>query len=552
MLIELRIENFAVIEKLALRLQPGLTVLTGETGAGKSIIVGALSLLLGERASADAVRAGASRCVVEGVFDVQAVPAVRDLLDARGIDAEDGLVILRREVAAEGRSRAWINGSASTASLTGEIGRQLVDLHGQHEHQSLLQPAEQGAMLDAFAGEIALALEIAQAYSAARTLRERLDSLDAKRREVAQRADLLRHQAGEIERAQLRPGEEAELEAEAHRLTHAEELAGLARTLHQALYAADDALSGRLDEIRRTLAQLVRLDDALAEWSKQLEDAYYVVEELGRQMGEYAARIEDDPGRLEAIRRRQDLLFRLKARYGPAIEDVIAAGERAQRELALLDDAAHERRVMEQDLARVDAQHRKLCDRLSGKRRSAARRLDSALCALLPELGMPDARFQTLLVPLGEPGAHGGEGVEFRVSVNAGFDPAPLGRVASGGELSRIMLALKASLARQDRVPTLVFDEIDAGIGGHAAQRVADCLRAVAGEHQVFVVTHLARIAAAADHHFLVEKSERTGRAATDVQELRDEARIREVSRMLGGDPESRISQAHARELLES
>ena len=549
MLMELRIENVAVIERLSLRLEPGLNVLTGETGAGKSIVVGALSLLLGERASTDVVRAGAARAVVEGVFDSASSPQISTLLSERGVDAADGLVILRREIVAEGRSRAWINGAASTAGFVGAVGRLLVDLHGQHEHQSLLLAAEQRVILDAYGADPELLQSTRAAHEHVRDLDARLAALDAARRDVAQRAALLRVQADEIEKARLVEDEEAALEAEAHRLAHAEEITRLAGTLHQQLYGAEHAVAARLAELRRTLDQLVRLDASLGEWSKPLEDAFYATEELGRAMGDYASRVETDPGRLDAIRGRQDLLFRLRARYGPAIADVIAAGRSARAELARLDEAGHEHRDLEAQRTARQGEHVRLCAMLTARRTAAAQRLDREMLAVLPGLGMPDAQFHTVLTAA-EPGPAGAETVEFHVSVNAGFEAGPIARIASGGELARLMLALKATLARQDRVPTLVFDEIDAGIGGRAAQHVALRLRDVSRHHQVVVVTHLAQIAAHADHHFHVEKTERGGMAATFVQELHDEARTREIARLLGGDPASRVSLDHARELI--
>jgi len=550
MLIELRIENLAVIEDLSVRLDEGLTVFTGETGAGKSIIVGAVSLLLGERASSESVRAGTKRAVVEGVFDVTRVRGIDTLLDAHGLEAEDGLLILRREVAAEGRSRAWINGAGATAGLVGEIGRALVDLHGQHEHQTLLRAEEQRAILDAWTGCADLADRVAAAHRNVKDTAARLDALEARRQSIRQRTAELERRADEIEKARPREGEEEELEREAHRLTHAEELARLSSRLHAALYASDDAVSARLDDARRTLAQLVRLDPAVQEASRQLDDAFHVLQELGRQMGDYASRIEDDPARLEQVRRRQDLLFRLKARHGPTLADVLAAGRAARAELDELGESTLDESKLRAGLEAARAEHARLAADLTRKRRRGAKRLDAEMNGLLPELAMPGGQFVTVLESHAEPGAHGAESIEFRVAANPGFEPGPLNRVASGGELSRIMLALKAILARHDRLSTLIFDEIDAGIGGAAAGVVADRLRDVASEHQVFVVTHLPQIAASADHHLHVEKEARGGRASTAVRVLGDEQRVGEIARMLGGEAESGTGRAHARELL--
>jgi DNA repair protein RecN (Recombination protein N) len=550
MLIELHIENLAVIERLSLRLGSGLTVFTGETGTGKSIIVGALSLLLGERASTEAVRAGAARAVVEGVFDVSGLDGLRERLKARGLDTDDGLLILRREIAVEGRSRSWVNGGAATAALVGEIGRALVDFHGQHEHQTLIRADEQRAILDAWSGCEDRVGAAGAALLEVRDLSRRLDSLEEKRRSIGRRVLELRDQAEAIEKARLSDGEEERLEQEAHRLAHADELARLANDLHQVLYAADDAVGARLDDARRTLAHLLRLDPGLSEAARQLEDAFQSVQELGRQLGEYGSRVENDPGRLDELRRRMDLLFRLRARYGPTLADVIRAGQAARSELEQLEGSALDEKALRARLAEAHAAYDRLAAELSAMRAEGAARLDAEVNRLLPRLAMEGGRFVTHFERLREPGAHGLETVEFRVSANAGFEPAALARVASGGELSRIMLALKAILARHDRLATLVFDEIDSGIGGATAAVVAERLRDVAGHHQVFVVTHLPQIAALADHHLAVRKDDAGGRAATSVDALEGEVRVAELARMLGGDAASETGRAHARALL--
>lgn len=551
MLAELRIRNFAVIEALDLRIGRGLIVLTGETGAGKSIIVDALALLLGERASTESVRPGADRALIEAVFELDGHAAIRVLLAGQGIDVEDDLLILRREVAAEGRNRAWVNGAASTATLVGALGASLVDLHGQYEHQTLLRAAEQRTILDAFANVADLADEVAGAYEQLSLIRQRSTQLDARSREIAQRADFLRFQADEIEKAKLQPGEEETLEAEARRLDHAEELAHHATRLHEGLYGDEDAITARIADLRRSVEQLARIDPALDDAKAALESAYYTLEELGRHMGAYAAGIEHDPGRLDQIRRRQDLIFRLKSKYGSTIDEVLEAGRLARAELDRLESAGLDRAALARDELAARETLRRLAGRLGEARRKAGERLEHEMNILLPELGMPGGRFEVRIVPLDEPAAYGAETVEFQIAVNAGFEPRPLARVASGGELSRVMLALKSILARVDRVPTLIFDEIDAGIGGRIAHAVGATLQRVAQAHQVFAITHLPQIACRADHHLLVEKNG-GGRATTRVTTLNGEARVRELARLLGGDPESAVSLDHARELLAS
>jgi DNA repair protein RecN (Recombination protein N) len=551
MLSELRIRNFALIEQLSLRLGPGLNVLTGETGAGKSIIVGALSLLLGERASSDVVRAGTDRAAVEGVFEIGAADAILCLLDERGIDAEDGVLVLKREVAAEGRSRAWINGTPATASLLGELGRLLVDLHGQHEHQTLLRRDEQRAILDAYAGSEDLVAAVAAAHGSLTEVRRQISDLETRRREVAQRADFLRFQVDEITAADLTAGEEETLEETARRLSHAEELISIASSLAEALSTADDSLTGRLASVRRPLDQLIRIDASQAPLQELYDTAYYALEELGERLADYAASVEHDPARLDEVRRRQDLIFRLCSKYGASVADVIAFGEAAAAELSLLDGAEWELSGLQRRESELRAELERLAGELSAARRAAATGLAQEVDGVLPELGMTGGRFEAAVMPLSEPGAAGGEEIEFRVALNRGFDPKPLAQVASGGELSRVMLAIKTILARLDAVPTLVFDEVDAGIGGRVALQVGEKMRSVAASHQVFAITHLPQIAARAHAHLHVSKRESAGRVATAVQELDAKARVQEIARMLGGDSESQVSLDHARELLE-
>ena len=550
MLLELRIQNFAVIEALAIHFEQGLNALTGETGAGKSIIVGALGLLLGERASSENIRTGAQKATVEGVFDIARRKNVLAMLAEQGIEADDGLLILRREVSVEGRSRAWVNGAASTATFVGQLGRSLVDLHGQHEGQTLLRAEEQRSILDEYAGATDRAVEVSQAFARVRDLQSDLDDLERRRRDAEQRADYLRFQVNEIENAKVKVGEESELASESVRLEHSEELAQLASSLSDALYAGDDSLSTRLGEVRRMLDHLVRIDESQADAREQLDAAYYTLEELGRRFGDYAEGIEYDPARLEHIRQRLDLLYRLRSKYGPELEDVIETARKASEELSLVDDAAFRRKEVETALAAAHDNLQRLSADLSKQRKKAAAKLQKEVMQILPELGMGSGRFEVALDTHGQPTAHGNESIEFRIALNAGFEPRPLSRVASGGELSRVMLALKTILARVDSVPTLIFDEVDAGIGGRVATQVADKLRDVAHHHQVFVITHLPQLASRAAHHLLVEKVEREGTTLTRVSELKGDERVRELARMLGGDPESDVSLEHAREML--
>jgi len=550
MLIELRVRDYAVIDDLSLELKPGLNVLSGETGAGKSIIVGALSLLVGERASSQSVRKGASKAVVEAAFDVSGMPGMESRLAELGFSAEDGLLLLRREVASEGRNRAWVNGSPATASAVGELGTRLVDIHGQHEHQSLLRPKAQRAILDVFGGAADVARRARSLHSDLAEKKHELKKRVARIEELETRADFLRFQLAEIDEAKVTEGEEEGLEDEARRLEHAEELAMGARGLHEGLYGGEDSLSDRVSSLQLLLDQLSKLDPALEQPAQTLEEAYHLLTDTGQKLGSYASGLEFDPHRLEEIRVRQDLLFRLKRKYGPELHEVFATAQRVRLELSELDGASLDLQGVEREVQDLQAEFLEEVGVLGGMRAEAARRLEREVGGLLPDLGLGQGTFRVELSPLEEPGPAGGERVEFLVALNPGFDPGPLSRIASGGELSRVMLALKSILAAVDQVPSLVFDEIDVGIGGEVALRVADKLQDVAAQHQVFVITHLPQLASRAHQQLVVEKAEVGGLASTRVRELTGEERVREVARMLGGDAESSTSREHARELL--
>jgi DNA repair protein RecN (Recombination protein N) len=550
MLVELRIRDFAVIRDLKVELGPGLNALTGETGAGKSIVIGALSLLLGERASSESVRTGADRAVVEAVFDLSRLPDLRGRLDELGLPCDDDFLVLRREVQAEGRNRAWINGSPATAGAVGEFGGALVDLHGQHEHQTLLHGHEQRRILDAFAGAQDEAREVARLHTRRSELERERAGREERRRELEARSDFLRFQVGEIDEAKVEEDEDVQVEDELRRLDHAEELARDAERAHRVLYAGDGSASELLAQARDLLRRVAGVDGALEETAREVEGAYHLVTELGRSLGDYASGVEINPRRAEELRRRSDLLFRLKRKYGPGLADVLATRARLHQELEELDRGEEELGVLEEAISRVTGELQAATESLSTARREAAARLAADVEALLPELGMEGAVFRVALDPFDEPTAHGGERVGFVASLNPGFAPRSLARIASGGELSRVMLALKAILARVDRVPTLIFDEIDAGIGGTVANAVSRKLREVANHHQVLVITHLPQLASMGHRHLRVEKDTTEGVAATSIVALSGDERVREIARMLGGDPESETSREHARELL--
>ncbi|HVB30045.1 MAG TPA: DNA repair protein RecN [Gemmatimonadaceae bacterium] len=551
MLIELRIRNFAIIESLSLPLSPGFNVLSGETGAGKSIIVGALGLLLGERASADLIRTGAERATVEGVFDVADQPGIRALLDAHGIEMDDTLVVLKREVAA-GRARAWVNGSTVTTGVLAEIGRLLVNLHGQHEAQALLDAEAQRAILDAFGGAAGDAAAARDAFAAVRDVRHEIADLEQRTAAAQKRADYLRHVAQEIDDARLVDGEDARLEEEANRLENADELRALGASALGALTGDEQGLLGQLGALERVLHQLQRVDPSLGRLQESYDSAYYALEAVARELEQYQEAVDLDPQRLDEVRRRRDLLFRLVKKYGPTLADAVRQGRDARRELDLVDSSGIDLRALREREGAAVKRLDQAAGALSRKRAAAASRLATAVDAVLPALGMADGHLEVRLAPRAAVGAEGAEDVEFRVSLNVGHEARPLSRVASGGELSRVMLALKTILAGLDHVPTLVFDEVDAGIGGRVGLQVGDTMRRVAGTHQVFAITHLPQIAARAHHHIRVSKDARGGVTTAGIAVLDGEARVAEIARMLGGDPESAVSRAHAAELLDA
>jgi DNA repair protein RecN (Recombination protein N) len=549
MLTELRVRDLAVIADVTLPLQAGLNVLTGETGAGKSMLVDAIALLLGERASADVVRSGAAKTVIEGAFELTstALDRLRPALTALGVDADDGRLILKREITTEGRSRAWVNGSPTAIGVLGQVGALLVDLHGQHETQSLLRDDVQRELLDAFSDAELECGAARNAYGRWKALEQREEELRGKQDEVRRKADYLRHVADEIRVATPKVGEDETLAAESQRLAHADELGRLSRELDQMLDTA------RLARAAKLLAALQRLDPSVNAWQPLLDGAFANSDELARAAREYASGIDADPGRLAGIEQRRDVLFRLTQKYGPTIPDVLAARDAATRELELLDTADLDLRGLaaERETAAADFAH--ACAALTAKRQTGSVRLAQAVDELLPRLGMPGGRFAPRLIPRRVAHAHGAEDVVFEVQLNAGLGARPLARVASGGELSRLMLALKVVLAKHDAVPALVFDEVDQGIGGEAGSRVGEALAAVARgpDRQALVITHLPQIAAYADHHLMVAKGARGGVATSDVQVVTAEARRREVARMLG-DPDMVTALQHAAELLKT
>jgi DNA repair protein RecN (Recombination protein N) len=547
-LTELRVRDLATIADVTLILGPGLNVLTGETGAGKSMLVDALALLLGERADSGSVRPGAGKTIVEGAFE-GIDKATRARIEALGLDVEDGRVVVRREVSAEGRSRAWVNGSPTTASVLSQLGALLVDLHGQHETQSLLHAEAQRDILDAFAHADGERTAVAEAHAALASIRAEEATLISRRDEVRRRADYLRHVVSEIDHAKLKPGEDESLQLEARRLSQAGALVELAQRIADALESGEGNALGAVSVADRALTSLEKTDPSTAPWREMLDAAYANLSELARLAAEYADETEEDPERLAEVERRRDLLFRLTQKYGATVEAVLATRSESAAELDLLDTADMDLRAIAARRAAAEGALGSAAEALTTRRREASGRLARGVSRLLPQLGMPGGKLRVGLNRLPEPSSHGQESVQLDVQLNVGLEAKPLARVASGGELSRLMLALKVVLAKHDAIATLVFDEVDQGIGGEVGAQVGAALAEVAERHQVLVITHLPQIAARADHHLVVSKEARGGMATSDVQQIHGEDRVGEVARMLG-DAEGAAARRHAMELL--
>lgn len=553
MLRELRIKNFAVIESVTVPFAPGLNVLTGETGAGKSMLIDALLLVRGARAQTDVIRADAETATVEAVFGIDKHPGAAAVLEEAGLAADDGGdVVVRRELSRSGRHRAFLNDSPVTVGLLERLGDELVEVHGQQEHQRLLQPPVQLALLDRFADAEEQAERVASLVAKYRAASEDVERTRAAARDRAQREDLLRFQVSELHAARLRAGEEEELRAERRRAQHAERLmSGLAEVT--ALLDDDtDSVQGRLARAVRLLTDLGRVDAAFAAPVEPLESARAQVDDALAAVRGLRDGVVLEPGRLEAIDDRLDALTRLKRKYGDSEESLLRFADDAAAELDRL--ARHDEVLAGQERALVELRGEltAAADALSRTRRAASGRLAAQVERQMRGLGMERAVFEIAVetVAVDAVSARGVDRVEFRLSTNPGEEVRPLARVASGGELSRTMLALKAVLAKADRVPTMIFDEVDAGIGGRVATAVAHTLAAAAEGRQVLCVTHLAAIAALAHHHLRVAKSVRAGRTRVAATPLTGEDRIAEVARMLGGDAASSTALGHARTLL--
>ena len=534
----LSIQHLAVIDGLELELEAGLNILTGETGAGKSIVVEALGLLVGDRASPDLVRTGETRAVIQASIETP----------------EGQEILVRREISAQGRSRAFIDDELVTSNALKELGSRLVDLHGQHEHQALLDPRSHVDVLDEHAGLSAERAAVAVAFARWRSVRDELKRVRASEREQAARVELLAFQLGELERAAPQPDEDRELGATRQILANAERLQRLCSESYVELYEGDEAVLARLESLWRRLGELAALDPKFTPYLEVRESVKPQLEDLAFFLRSYGSAVEASPERLQHVEDRLALLERLKKKYGPSLSDVIARRVALENELEAVSTAAERVAGLEKELVEATEAYVSAAETLSRARRAAAQTLASKLERLLAELAMErsrlEVRFNGAAMPEGEWTERGRDGVEFYFSANPGEDLRPLAKIASGGELSRVMLALKTLASTDVPGKTLIFDEVDAGIGGRVAESVGHKLNGLGAKFQVVCVTHLPQIAAYGAAHYHVSKSVRRGRTITRVDRLTGEARVEEIGRLMTGGKVLASARASARELL--
>ncbi|HTA20357.1 MAG TPA: DNA repair protein RecN, partial [Polyangia bacterium] len=540
----------ALVSDLLLELQPGCNVITGETGAGKSIVVDAMGLLRGARAGADVIRVGRDEARVEALIALPAGGAARARLEAdgRGDDLDDGLVV-RRVVARQGRGRVHLGGGLATAGDLATHVAGLIDIASQHDQQSLTDPASQLAILDAFAEDDEAREAVAAAHAALVEAREAHATFSADARARAEREDLLRFQLGELEAARPVAGEDDELRALRERLRGAEKFFAATSRGEDALYAGDGAVVERIAAVAHELEPLAALDPAIAPLVERLEGARAVVEDVARDLGRYARGVRADPPRLAEIEERLFLLQRLGRKHGGTAADLAAKREALARDLAELGSFEETLVARKEAVERAEAGATAAAERLTAARRKAASGLEKKIAANLKELGFATPRVYVVVEPR-ELGPAGADHVRFDFAPNPGDPPRPLAKIASGGELSRVMLAVKQALARTDRVLTYVFDEVDAGLGGGAAEIVGRKLKKIAADRQVVVITHLPQVAAFGDAHVRVTKTAERGRTRVAIEVLDEEERTGELARMLGGAKPSAEARAHAAEML--
>ncbi len=549
MITDLIIKNFAIIENLHVSFGHGFNVLTGETGAGKSIILDAVNLLLGGRARGEVIRTGTEEATVEAVFDLQDEQLVCQLLGAAGLEASDELLV-RRVVARSGKNRVFVNGSLVPLGQLRELTSRLVNIYGQHEHQHLQRVETHLELLDNFAGLQPLLDAYRQVFQLRQQLQQKLNALNLAERERQQRLDMLAFQQQELENARLVAGEDRDLEQERALLQHAEKLTAATAGGYESLYGGQRAVCGQLGELADDLEAFQAIDPQLETLAQTLRSSLYDLEDVATSLRNYADKLDFEPQRQQQVEERLALLASLKRKYAPTIEELLNYQQQITAELAELSDIEGHREQLQKQLQDCSASVLAAGGELSAARQSAAERLSAAVEQELSDLAMGSARFTLQLETLADPGPDGLEKGEFYLAANPGEAPQPLAKIASGGELSRIMLALKRSAPQGDGVRTLIFDEVDAGIGGEAATAVGEKISRLGNAFQVLCVTHLPQVAAFADRHYQVTKEETAGRTSTRLLLLEADLRVAEMARMLGGAQVSERTLEHARELI--
>ena len=556
MLEELHVHNYAIIDKLQVRFTQGLNILSGETGAGKSILVGALGLILGDKTDTSIIRSGAEETAVSGIVSAAGNAEAAQWLAAHGIEAEDGAVILRRMLKSNGRGSIFIQSTPVTRTDLHEFSTLLFDLHGQHEHQSLLDLENHRRLVDRWADTEALAERFHGLYASLASLRERLSKRVNDERERLRRIDLLTYAVTEIKALGLKAAEEEELEKELAILVHHEKLFSLLETVHAGVAESAGGVLASLRKTRHAMDEILGIDATLSRLSHQLEDAFYEIEDFAENIRQYKSKADFSPGRLDDVQARLSAIRTLEKKYGDTIEQVLAYCREGEQELAGMENWEEEKKNLEREIARTEKEIAEAARELSEKRIAGSRDLQKRIEEQLRELGMPKVSFRVLIAdatradgtPVLTP--YGKDAIEFVISPNLGEPFKRLRAIASGGELSRVMLAIKGVLAESDHVSTLIFDEVDVGIGGEVALSVGQRLAALSRHKQVLCITHLATIAVRADNHLRIEKVTQAGRTITKVEKVVGAARQEEIARMLAGDRKGELSLQHAGELL--
>ena len=567
MIKSLLIQDYALIEKIEVEFKSGLNIITGETGAGKSILIDAMSLLLGERASSEVIRKGAEKSIVEGIFEVEKNKKVKAFLNENELEEQPELII-RRDISSKGSNRCFVNDTPVSLNVIKELGDLLVDLHGQHEHQSLLRKETHINFLDGFGNNEELLRTYKWLYSSLNKLLSELKEVKEKDSAYREKRDVLEFQMKEIDAVSPQVGEEEKLQSELKILENSEKLLELTNRIYEGLYESENSVQDSISKIKDDLTELAKIDSSFNESNSECETALTLINDISDSIRKYKAKIDIEPEQIEAARERLGAINLLKKKYGGSIEALIELRKKVGGEFQAAEGYSTQIHEIEKKIKAVRENASQAADKLSKERTKISRNVKKEIELILAELGIPNAKFearisQRELAPNNEDGlrinnknysydSNGCDEVEFYISTNVGEDVKPLAKVASGGEVSRIMLALKSVLAKSDKLPLLIFDEIDSGISGNVAQKVRTALKSLASFHQIIAITHLPQIAAFSDHHYVVEKKETDGRVISSIRKLTDHQKIIEVAKLLSGEKVTDASIKSAKELMES